>query len=159
MSQLQMPGNRKNLSWMCSGMGVCGSQWLVSPRQTGGVLEVTPPLQLSPRFQGRAGAGTGGFPWHKLFITQAALPSQVFKPVWSLGERWFCSALGGPGWTVSPRKVACEGCRYHMLRDGCWASQHPVSPYPGSLCSCPWLRCRRNTGSGCSVGAAFRMPQ
>lgn len=103
------------------------------------------PLQLSPLFQGRAGAGTGGFPWHKLFITQAALPSQVFKPVWSLGEHWFCSALGGPGWTVSPQKAAGEGCRYYMLPDGCWASQHPALPYPRSLCSCPWLRCRRNT--------------
>lgn len=63
--------------------------------------------------------GTGRFPRHKPCTTHATVPSQVFKPVWSSGEHWFCSALGGPGWAASPQKGASKSCGSCPLPDGC----------------------------------------
>lgn len=122
-------------------MRVCGSKWLLSPRQMWGMLEVIPLCSCHLCF--RAGLGQGQVDFPGSSSPRLLFPAK-FSNQFGPWER-FCSALGGPGWTVSPQKGACEGCRYHMPHDGCWPSQHPVPPYPRSLCNCPWLRCRRNT--------------
>lgn len=100
-----MPGDEKNLSWMGSGMGVCRSQWLVSPHQTGGMLEVTP--LCSCHLCSRAGLGQGqaDFPGTSSSSPRLLFParfSNQFGPWESTGSVLLLEDLAG---LCLPRKL------------------------------------------------------
>lgn len=140
--------------WGCVGAGV-------------GVplLEVTPPAAV-PSAPGQGWARDRQISLARALPHPGCFPSQVFKPVRSLGEHWFCSAQ--PGRAVSPQEGSCEGCRCQGLPDGCWAPQNPAWPslqsaiVPGRGAGgaadvfVPWHTCPTSLGaqraqlSGCS---------